>query len=126
MDDEGFVYIRDRRKSFVCYSPEGEGLYDRKRHNHPGRRERKSFFRSGTAFLLLQRSAKRKDDRLTRQITSSEVENALYADRRVSEAVAIGIPDSILGELVGAIVVIRDGQEATEADLLTGVKSRSV
>lgn len=58
------------------------------------------------------------------QITSSEVENALYADKRVAEVVAIGIPDYILGELVGAIVALRSGHQGTEEDLLANVKPR--
>ena len=38
------------------------------------------------------------------QIASSDVENALYAHQSVAEAAAVGIPDAVLGELVGSIV----------------------
>lgn len=47
-------------------------------------------------------------------------------DKRVGEAVAIGIPDKILGELVGAIVALRVGYKGTEDEILEGVKSRYV
>ena len=56
------------------------------------------------------------------QISSADVENALYADRRVAEAVAIGVPDRIMGEKVGAVVSLKEGQRATEADLMEVVR----
>ncbi len=59
------------------------------------------------------------------EIASTEVENALYADPRVSEAVAIAVPDDRLGERVGTIVSLRAGQWATEEELREAVKPRS-
>jgi long-chain acyl-CoA synthetase len=59
-----------------------------------------------------------------RQIASAEVENALYAHPAVSEAIAIGVPDDLLGEKVGVIVAFRPGQSATEAQLMDDVKPR--
>jgi len=35
------------------------------------------------------------------------VENALYADDRILEAAAVGVPDKRLGELVTAVVSIK-------------------
>lgn len=35
------------------------------------------------------------------------VENALYADPRIMEAAAVGVPDQRLGELVAAVVSIK-------------------
>lgn len=35
------------------------------------------------------------------------MENALYADPRVLEAAAVGVPDERLGELVAAVVSIK-------------------
>jgi hypothetical protein len=63
---------------------------------------------------------------LTPQIVSADIENALYADPRISEAVAIGLPHARLGEVVGAIVALRPGQRATEGELLEAVRPRWV
>ncbi|ORY34955.1 putative long-chain-fatty-acid--CoA ligase [Naematelia encephala] len=61
-------------------------------------------------------------------IMSADIENALYADPRIGEAVAIGIPDNILGERVGAIVSLRTIEnhipKATETDLIYTVSSK--
>jgi acyl-CoA synthetase (AMP-forming)/AMP-acid ligase II len=66
--------------------------------------------------------------KLTVEITSSEVENALYAHPAVSEAVAIGLPHEQLGEVVGAAVALRDGHagKVSEEALLLSLKDRSV
>ncbi|KAF8973261.1 long-chain-fatty-acid-CoA ligase [Flammula alnicola] len=59
-------------------------------------------------------------------IDSVTVENALYADPRVLEAAAVGVPDERLGELVAAIVSVRpayDGQ-VTESMLIEQARSR--
>ncbi|KAJ2925118.1 hypothetical protein H1R20_g11976, partial [Candolleomyces eurysporus] len=59
-------------------------------------------------------------------IDSVSVENALYADPRVHEAAAVGVPDERLGELVTAVVSIKPAYWATvdEAVLLAGVRNR--
>ena len=56
------------------------------------------------------------------------MENALYADPRILEAAAVGVPDDRLGELVTAIVSVRPTYEGqvTEDGLLEQVKSRYV
>ena len=46
-----------------------------------------------------------------------EIEDALYAHPAVMEAAVVGIPDRILGEVVGAAVRIRPGAHATEGEL---------
>jgi long-chain acyl-CoA synthetase len=46
-----------------------------------------------------------------------EVENALYSHPAVVDAAVIGIPHPVLGEEVGAIVQIKDGMQASEAEL---------
>ncbi|KJA19908.1 hypothetical protein HYPSUDRAFT_68905 [Hypholoma sublateritium FD-334 SS-4] len=58
-------------------------------------------------------------------IDSVTVENALYADPRILEAAAVGVPDDRLGELVTAIVSVRPTYEGqvTEDGLLEQVKS---
>ena len=57
---------------------------------------------------------------------SVTVENALYADPRVLEVAAVGVPDERLGELVVALVSVRpDYQEqVTEAMLLAQARKR--
>lgn len=59
------------------------------------------------------------------QIVSSDVENALYAHPAVSEAIALGVPDRMLGEKVGAIVALRPGapEELTTADLINSTRN---
>ncbi|KAF8812455.1 acetyl-CoA synthetase-like protein [Phlegmacium glaucopus] len=52
-------------------------------------------------------------------IDSVSVENAFYADDRVLEVAAVGVPDARLGELVSAVVFIKPAYkgEVTEASL---------
>lgn len=52
------------------------------------------------------------------------MENALYADPRILEAAAVGVPDDRLGELVIAIVSVRPTYEGqvTEDGLLEQAK----
>lgn len=55
------------------------------------------------------------------------MENAFYADKRVAEAAAIGVPDERLGELVGVIVSLHPSAgQVSEPDLLKSVKPRYV
>ncbi|KAF5321030.1 hypothetical protein D9619_001099 [Psilocybe cf. subviscida] len=63
LDEEGFLYIRDRIKDIIIRGGEN--------------------------------------------IDSVTVENALYADDRVLEAAAVGVPDARLGELVAAVVSVK-------------------
>ena len=61
------------------------------------------------------------------KIASQDVENAFYADKRVAEAAAIGVPDERLGELVGVIVSLHPSSSGVkESDLLESVKPRYV
>ncbi len=48
----------------------------------------------------------------------TEVENALYQHPSVAECAVIGIPHDRLGEVPAAHVVLRDGETATEDDLV--------
>lgn len=54
------------------------------------------------------------------------VENALYADPRVLEAAAVGVPDERLGELVAAVVSIKPAYHGyvTEAALMAIARQR--
>ncbi|RXW25143.1 hypothetical protein EST38_g700 [Candolleomyces aberdarensis] len=76
VDQEGFLYIRDRIKDIIIRGGEN--------------------------------------------IDSVSVENALYADDRVLEVAAVGVPDKRLGELVAAVVSAKSGHfgRLTEAQLI--------
>ena len=58
-------------------------------------------------------------------ITSTDVENALYNHPSVAEVAAMGVPDKILGEKVGALLVLRPGHknEVTEEELIEHTRS---
>ena len=51
-------------------------------------------------------------------IYPTEVEQALYAHPAVYEACVVGVPDETWGEAVKAVVVLRPGQTASEADIV--------
>jgi len=50
-------------------------------------------------------------------VSSIEVEDCLYQHPAVAEACVIGVPDEKWGETVKALIVLREGQSATEDDL---------
>jgi acyl-CoA synthetase (AMP-forming)/AMP-acid ligase II len=47
-----------------------------------------------------------------------EVENVLAGHEKIAEAVVIGFPDDLWGEVVRAIVVLRPGRELTEQEVI--------
>jgi fatty-acyl-CoA synthase len=51
-------------------------------------------------------------------VSSIEVEDCLYQHPAVAEACVIGIPDEKWGEAVKALIVLKPGAEASEADLI--------
>lgn len=57
-------------------------------------------------------------------IYPAEVEDALYQHAAVAECAVIGMPDPHWGEVGRAIVVLRDGAEATPEDLLGFLATR--
>jgi steroid-24-oyl-CoA synthetase len=50
-------------------------------------------------------------------ISCPEVEAAIYAHPAIHEAAVFGLPDERLGEIVGAAVVLREGQQLTAEEL---------
>jgi len=57
-------------------------------------------------------------------IYPAEVEEALYTHPAVAECAVIGVPDATWGEAGRAIVVRRDGQQVTEAELIAHLDGR--
>src|SRR6185437_12733153 len=78
IDDEGLVYIVDRKKDMINRG--GENVY------------------------------------------CVEVENALAAHPAVGEVAVVGVPDTMMGEKVGAVVVPLPGRELDPHDLLAFAK----
>ena len=54
----------------------------------------------------------------------AEVERALYTHPAVAECAVVGVPDGKWGEVGRAFVVVRDGQQLTEAELLGHLDGR--
>jgi len=63
---------------------------------------------------------RRKDVIITggENVSSIEVEDCLFQHPAVAEVAVIGVPDDTWGESVKALVVLRDGKDATEAELI--------
>ena len=57
-------------------------------------------------------------------VYSREVEEVIYTHPAVSEAAVIGLPDPTWGENVTAVVVLRPGTEASEAEIIAACRDR--
>jgi acyl-CoA synthetase (AMP-forming)/AMP-acid ligase II len=57
-------------------------------------------------------------------VYSAEVENVLYAHPSVFEVAIIGVPDEKWGEAVKAIIVLKEGELATEDEIIGFCKDR--
>jgi len=53
-----------------------------------------------------------------------EVENALASHPSVFESAVLGVPDSMMGEKVGAVVVLKPGQDVAAAEIRAFVSER--
>lgn len=75
-------------------------------------------------FLFLVDRAKDMLIRGGENVYCIEVENALYDHPAVMDAAVVGIPHKILGEEVGAVVQLKPGKSATEAELRAHVSGQ--
>jgi acyl-CoA synthetase (AMP-forming)/AMP-acid ligase II len=57
-------------------------------------------------------------------VYSREVEEVIYAHPAVSEAAVIGLPDPTWGENVTAVVVLREGMTASDAEIISVCRDR--
>ncbi|GAB4331145.1 MAG: long-chain fatty acid--CoA ligase [Candidatus Abyssubacteria bacterium] len=57
-------------------------------------------------------------------IYPAEVENVLYTHPKVAMATVIGVPDEIKGEIAKAYIVLKEGQTATERELIEFCRER--
>ncbi|QBX56666.1 AMP-dependent synthetase [Nocardioides seonyuensis] len=58
-------------------------------------------------------------------VSSIEVEDVLFSHPAVAEVAVIGVPSEKWGETIKALVVLAEGQEASEADLIAWCKDRA-
>jgi fatty-acyl-CoA synthase len=89
------------------------------------------FFHTGDGGLIdddnyVTISDRKKDVIITggENVSSIEVEDAIFQHPEVTEVAVIGIPDEKWGELVTALVVTAPGSELTEADLIAFTKTK--
>jgi long-chain acyl-CoA synthetase len=62
----------------------------------------------------------RKKDMINRggeKIYSLEVENLIFNYPKVLEVAVVGVPDSVLGEAVKAVIALKEGEKATEEEV---------
>jgi acyl-CoA synthetase (AMP-forming)/AMP-acid ligase II len=57
-------------------------------------------------------------------VSSIEVEDVVFGHPAVAEVAVIGVPDEKWGELVTALVVLVEGEQVTEAELIAHCKAR--
>ena len=76
------------------------------------------------AFVVI--SDRKKDVIITggENVSSIEVEDALYQHPGVAEVAVIGVPDDKWGETILALVVVRDGHSVTEEELVAHCHER--
>jgi fatty-acyl-CoA synthase len=71
-------------------------------------------------------SDRRKDVIITggENVSSIEVEDAIFSHEAVAEVAVIGVPDDRWGETIKALVVVAEGQTVTQAEIIAWCKER--
>jgi acyl-CoA synthetase (AMP-forming)/AMP-acid ligase II/thioesterase domain-containing protein/acyl carrier protein len=77
-------------------------------------------------YLFLTGRLKEMINRAGEKVAPREVEDVLLTHPAVGQAAVFGVPHEILGEMVGAVVVLHHGQAASEQDLRKFVAKRLV
>ena len=57
-------------------------------------------------------------------ISCSEVENAIYTNDSVRDCAVFGLPDERLGEIVGALIMLKDSKHATASEIHQHLKGK--
>jgi acyl-CoA synthetase (AMP-forming)/AMP-acid ligase II len=57
-------------------------------------------------------------------VSSIEVEDVVFSHPAVAEVAVIGVPDEKWGEMVTALVVLAEGEQATEAEIIAHCRTR--
>jgi len=105
-------YWQDEEKTKKAFTPDGWLITS----------DRGWMDEDGYVFL-----AGRGDDMIIRggeNISPEEVENALYSHPKVEEAAVIAVPDSEWGQIPKAIVVLKKGETATEAEIMEHCRAK--
>jgi acyl-CoA synthetase (AMP-forming)/AMP-acid ligase II len=94
-------------------------------------RDGRRFFRTGDIATVDEEGYFFMVDRLKRMINVSgykvwpaEVESSLYKHPAIQEAVIIGVPDQRSGEAAKAMIVLREGEEITEEEIVEWSKGQ--
>ncbi|WP_432561154.1 long-chain-fatty-acid--CoA ligase [Kineococcus sp. SYSU DK003] len=80
--------------------------------------------RDADGYYTIVDRAKDMIDRAGFNVYPREVEEVLYEHPAVEQAAVVGFPDPLVGEEVGAAVVLREGSSATPEELQRHVKDR--
>lgn len=91
----------------------------------PGRNSTERVLKTGDLFTMDEDGhlyfIARQDDLIKtagERVGPREVENVLYELEAVKEAAVIGVPDDILGQAIKAFVVLREGTELTDVEVI--------
>ena len=122
LDEEGFLYIRDRSKLYLIFP-----IFNRQLLIVACHSKGYDNFRWRKYCMCLRKWSAGVANTFVSQ-DSVSVENALSADPRVMEVAAVGVPDDRLGELVAAVVVPKPAFKGrlAEQDLVRLARERLV